>query len=112
MKYTLLISMGAVSLLAALAIPVRLAAQEQNPEFARYTLTDLGPVGGAPGQPVTIAKNGLISGSAATSDGTVHAFLWYKGLQADIGTPGLGGSNSVAFGDNEKFRAVGEAETT
>jgi probable HAF family extracellular repeat protein len=30
----------------------------------------------------------------------------------DIGAPGLGGPNSIAFGDNERFQSAGEAETS
>ena len=41
----------------------------------------------------------------------MHAVLWYKGQKIDIGTLGLGGPNSVAFGVNESGRAVSEAQT-
>ena len=76
----------------------------------RYTVTDLGPVGGPPGQPILIMNNGLVGGSAAVSDSTWHAMYWYKGLKIDIGKPGLGGSSTV-FGLNERGISVGEAET-
>jgi hypothetical protein len=46
MKLTLQMSISAVSLLAVLAVPARLAAQEQKPKPARYTVTDLGTLGG------------------------------------------------------------------
>ena len=42
----------------------------------------------------------------------MHAVLWYKGRKIDIGTPGLGGPNSAAFGVNEFGQAVGQAETS
>ena len=119
MKPTVLNSIWAVSLLAALSMPVRLtaqeqsAAQEQRPESARYTITDLGTLdGGTFSQPFFINKYGLVSGSARLPDGTQHAVLWLDGLMGDIGTPGLGGPNSIAFGDNEKFQSAGEAETS
>jgi probable HAF family extracellular repeat protein len=118
MKTTLLKSMSTVSLLAALAMPVGLTAQEQSaaqertPEPARYTI-DLGTLeGGTFSQPFFINKYGLISGSASLPDGTQHAVLWLEGLMGDIGAPGLGGPNSVAFGDNVRFQAAGEAETS
>jgi probable HAF family extracellular repeat protein len=118
MKTTLLKSMCAVSLLAALAMPVGLTAQEQSaaqertPEPARYTITDLGTLeGGTFSQPFFINKYGLVSGSASLPDGTQHAVLWLEGLMGDIGAPGLRGPNSVAFGDNVRFQAAGEAET-
>ena len=106
MKSETLKSPWTLSLLTALALPVWTAAQgpsrsqAQKSEPIQYNLVDLGPVGGAPGQPVTIATNGLISGAAATLQGTQHAVLWYRGLKLDIGRHGLGGANSVAFGDN------------
>src|SRR5229473_8370729 len=99
----ILTSIAASSLLAALAIA-------QPP---RYTITDLGSVGGSPGQPYVITNNGLIGGAAAIPDGRMHAILWYKGLKLmDIGTPGLGGPNSAAFGVNEFGQTVGQAETS
>ena len=119
MKTTLLNSIWAVSLLAAVAMPVRLTAQEQSgaqaqkPKPARYTVTDLGTLeGGTFSQPFFVNKYGLVSGSASLPDGTQHAVLWLEGLMGDIGAPGLGGPNSIAFGDNEKFQSAGEAETS
>jgi uncharacterized membrane protein len=119
MKLRTLISMSAVSVLAALFLPVRPAAQEQPPTSSehhsrntRYVVTDLGHVGGPPGAPHFIAKNGLVSGAAAVPNGRMHAVLWFNGLKLDIATHGLGGPNSAAFGVNEWGQAVGEAETS
>jgi probable HAF family extracellular repeat protein len=75
-----------------------------------YTVTDLGPVG--IGQPYFLTNNSIASGVATAPDGTDHAVLWHKGLKTDLGTPGLGGLNSVAFGANDRGQAVGEAETS
>jgi probable HAF family extracellular repeat protein len=77
----------------------------------RYTVTDLGALGPL-GQPYFITNNGLISGAAAVAGGAEHAALFYAGLKGDIGTPGLGGPNSIAFGVNERGQAVGLAQTT
>jgi hypothetical protein len=90
---SILTSLAASALLAAFA-----AAQP------RYTVTDLGPVGPAPGQPYFITNDGLVSGAVDTPNGTVHAMLWFKRLKLDIGTPGLGGPNNAAFGVNERVR--------
>src|SRR5258708_17176371 len=92
---------AASSLFAALAIA----------QPTRYTITDLGPVGGPPGSPYVITNNGLVGGAAAVNT-TMHAVLWHKGLKMDIGTPGLGGPNSLAFGVNEFCQAVGHAPTS
>ena len=116
MKSRSVISISAMSLLAAIAMPVRLAAQdlsatqEQSTDVP-YIVKDLGPVGGPPGQPYFISDNGWVSGAAAGPDGTMHAVLWYRGLKLDIGAPGLTGPNSAAFGVNERRQAVGQAET-
>jgi len=113
MKCTLLISIFTLSLLVALAPPVRLIAQERQPEPARYTITDLGTLhGGAFSQPFFINRYGLVSGSSSLPDGNQHAVLWLEELKLDIGAPGLGGPNSIAFGDNERFQSAGEAETS
>src|SRR5580704_5120471 len=79
----------------------------------RYNVFDLGVVGNPPAGPYIIRNNGLISGAAAIPDGSsMHAVLWYKGWKIDIGTPGLGGPNSAAFGVNEFGQTVGQAETS
>jgi probable HAF family extracellular repeat protein len=99
-RQMLICALGAVSVLAA--------AEAESP---RYTVKDLGPVGGPPGQPYFIANNGLAAGGAAVET-VMHAALWYKGLKTDIGKGGLGGPNSLAFGVNERGQAVGEAQTS
>ena len=79
----------------------------------RYNVFDLGVVGNPPAGPYIIRNDGLISGAAATPDGSsMHAVLWYKGWKIDIGTPGLGGQNSAAFGVNEFGQTVGQVETS
>jgi uncharacterized membrane protein len=99
----ILISIAAGSLLSTLAM-----AQPATP---RYTVTDLGKVGVAPGQPFVVADNGLISEGVAVSDTVWHAMLWFHGMQFDLAVAGgLGGPSSVAYGVNSKGQAVGEAE--
>jgi uncharacterized membrane protein len=78
----------------------------------RYTVVDLGQVGAAPGQPYSIAGNGLVGGEIVFADPVVaHAVLWPQGRRKDIGRPGLGGPNSSAFGTNSSWQAVGQADT-
>jgi probable HAF family extracellular repeat protein len=119
MKPILLTWIATMSLCTSLAMPVgltaqeQLAAQEQTPERARYTITDLGTLGGGTfSQPFSINRYGLVSGSSNLADGNQHATLWLEKLKVDIGAPGLGGPNSIAFGDNERFQSAGEAETS
>lgn len=82
-------------------------AMAQSPLFK---VTDLGQVGPL-GQPLQITNNGLIIGAAAVGS-ALHGFLWYKGRMLDLGTPGLKGQDSQAFGINVAGQAVGEAETS
>src|SRR5689334_4524561 len=99
--------------IATLITAGALFAASAMAQLPHYTVVDLGAVGGPPGQAYFVAGNGLVAGAAAAeSGGSMHAVLWYKGQKLDIGTRGLGGPNSAAFGVNENGQAVGEAETT
>ena len=75
----------------------------------RYIITDLGPVG--PGQPLSIPNNGAVAGAAAVDGGAEHAVVWSKGNVTDLGTLGVGVSNSLGFSMNENGQVVGQAET-
>jgi probable HAF family extracellular repeat protein len=88
------------------------ARQEGGKTFARYNIFDLGLIGNPPAGAYIIRNDGLISGGAATPGGEMHAVLWVRGQKFDIGTPGLGGPNSAAFGVNEFGQTVGQAETS
>jgi len=100
---TIMTSMAASMLLAALAM-----AQPTH-----YTVTDLGILpGGTFSYASLITNNGLVAGHASPPAGTWHAVLWHKRQMLDIGTPGLGGQNSEAFGVNKWGKATGEAETS
>src|SRR5580692_9437187 len=117
MKTTLLTWIAPLSLSAALAIPICVVAQGGQQQTAEqvqnYKVTDLGTLeGGTFSQPFFINRYGLVSGSSRLADGSQHATLWLDGLKGDIGAPGLGGPNSIAFGDNERFQSAGEAETS
>jgi probable HAF family extracellular repeat protein len=114
MKSRILMWIAEMSLFTPLAMPVRVVAQEvqqQGEHLQRYTVTDLGTLGGGRfSQSFFINKNGVVSGSASLPDGTQHAVLWVRGQIADLRT--LGGPNSIAFADNASSEAVGESETS
>src|ERR1700722_19044746 len=113
MKPTVFTWIATMTLFTSLAVAVgavaqeQSATQEQTPKPTRYTIIDLGTLdGGTFSQPFFINRNGTVSGSATLPDGTQKAILWHKGRMKDIGTLGLGGPNSIAFGDNESDQAV------
>jgi probable HAF family extracellular repeat protein len=117
MKPSTFARITATTLVAIAAAPAQSLAQdsstapEPNSEHVRYTITDLGPVGAPPAQPYFIANSGLIAGAAASSDGALHAVLWLNQLKIDIGNPGLGGPNSIAYGAS-KIGVVGGAQSS
>jgi uncharacterized membrane protein len=89
---------------AALCWPLCAFAQ------APYTLVDLGVVGAA-GGPNHITNNDISVGSVQGSDGTDHAVIYFDRHIIDISKPGLGGANSLAFGNNPWGEVVGGANT-
>src|SRR5205807_5340432 len=115
-----------VALLAALAIPVQLAAQH-----TRYKLIDIGTFGGpasyftdpgvGPGSNV-LNNRGMLAGKAdlRTPDPhsgncppicfQAHVFRWYRGIVSDLGTL-PGGNNSDVGGINARGWIVGGSET-
>jgi probable HAF family extracellular repeat protein len=110
----------AVTSLCMLSAPVWLAAQppeQQKSSHVRYTIKDLGTLGGPFSEATAVTDNGLITGTATLSSGTEHATLWYKGLKLDLGTIGLEGKassglNSGGFTVNDLAQVVGNSEVS
>jgi probable HAF family extracellular repeat protein len=117
MKFKTMTRIAGITLFTLLAMPIGLVAQVNHQlktqQLRHYTITDLGTLeGGTSSQPFSINRYGLVSGSSNLPDGNQHATLWLEKLKVDIGAPGLGGPNSIAFGDNDGFQSAGEAETS
>lgn len=113
MKLKTLVSIAGLSLLTVTAMPAQLSGQAtaaNNEGAPHYKLADLGVVGQNPGQPLQISNDGIVAGAAAVNNAE-HAMLWYRRLSLDIGTRGLGGQNSFAYGVNDWAQTVGEADT-
>ena len=111
MKSRILVCITAMTLFAALAVPVRLAAQEQNQDLPRYTVTDLGTLpGGTYSLAGGLSNSGWVEGYSYLSDDTAtHAVLWRKGVMTDLGT--LGGPNSdAAYRPSDSGNVGGGAE--
>lgn len=105
MKSRTLTCITAILLFATLAAPVRLTAQ------VRYTVIDVGTLGGTFTTPNTINNSGQIAGTSnLTGDVVAHAFFWEKGKITDLGT--LGGPISVGAGINESGEVVVGADTS
>jgi len=86
-------------------------AQERNQHPSRYTITDLGTLGGTFGTALGVNNSGSVVGFAnLPGDTESHAFLWRKGIKSDLGT--FGGPNSQANFINERGEVVGWAETS
>jgi probable HAF family extracellular repeat protein len=102
-------SISVMMLLAAPVTSVRLAAQDQQDHnsHVRYTVKDLGTLGGTFSEAVGINNNGSMAGfSTPPGDLVVHAALWQHGVITDLGT--LGGPDSVAPEAEPQPNARGE----
>jgi probable HAF family extracellular repeat protein len=86
-------------------------AQPQEARRARYTLKDLGTLGGSITFAGGISNNDWVEGySLLPGDADSHTFLWHKGVMTDLGT--LGGANSFSdFRPNNRGDAGGYSET-
>jgi probable HAF family extracellular repeat protein len=90
------------------------AAQAQNTAPTRYTVIDLGTLGGVFGSSATSINNkGWIAGVANLSGDTEeHAALWREGVVTDLGTLGGDNSNVNLPGENDSGLIVGFAQTS
>ncbi len=76
---------------------------------SRFTVTDIGSLGGTFTQAFRINEVGQVTGGSTTSSGDLHAFLWTQGSgMIDLGT--LGGPTSLAFGINDQGVVVGGSD--
>jgi probable HAF family extracellular repeat protein len=85
------------------------AAPQAGPQF-RYTVTDLGTLGGETSEAHAINNRGQVVGRAWTGgDKAAHAFLWDSGRgMQDLGT--LGGASSCAEAINDAEQVVGGSD--
>lgn len=95
MKSKLLFPASALGSLALMALSIASTARAQAPNPPRYTVTDLGTLGGKYSYAYAINNWGVVAGGAATpaqTNGTSQtAFLWFEGHRIGLGT--LGGAD-------------------
>jgi probable HAF family extracellular repeat protein len=117
MKSTVLIRITGTALLAVLAMPAEIMAQEEQEHkrerLPHYTVTDLGTLGGTYSYAFGMNNAGKVAGGAATASqvgGLAQtAFLWSRGQMQNLGT--LGGQNSSAGGVNAHGEVAIGSET-
>jgi probable HAF family extracellular repeat protein len=138
MKSKILMAVTTMLVVAALAVPIRLASQSQTTSFRHYKLIDIGTFGGPNsyvnptpviGSHNQVNKDGTTVGGAGTSipttptssgpicggfDGAVpfvnHALKWQNGVTTDLGSL-VGPANcSVATSINANGLIVGQSE--
>lgn len=120
MKRSLLLMVLIASMLAPLGMALRgssaradegqPAAQADPPVRSRYTITDLGTLGGDTSQAFAVNKEGYVVGLAKRSAQIYHAFVWDGETMTDLGT--LDGQQSIAFGINDSGQVAGWSHTS
>jgi probable HAF family extracellular repeat protein len=98
--------------LTALALPTPCPAQEHKQKTPRYTVMDLGTLGGTYSVANGISNSGWVSGvSTLAGDTEVHAFAWRNGVMIDLRTLGGPDSNNF-FLPNDRGEVPGSSETS
>jgi len=103
MKFRRLIWIAALALFAAVAVPIRLAA-----EHTRYKVIDFGPSGIAiPGRPLN-NRGTVVFGACGDPDcGVFHSFKWSNGVITDLGALPGNSSGPIWISDSEFILANG-----
>ena len=74
----------------------------------RYTVIDLGTLGGLNSRGYAINNLGQVTGMLVTAQGFTHAFLYSGGSMVDLGT--AGGSYSYGYGINNAGQIAGHGD--
>jgi probable HAF family extracellular repeat protein len=127
MKSRILMCSTAITLFAALAMPVQLAAQDKHDrQHQSYQFVDLGTFGGPSSYYVftssTLNKHGVATGTADTTIPdpyapfcfspeclVTHTFQWQEGMLSDLGAlPGVNSSIPNAINANGAIAGISE----
>jgi probable HAF family extracellular repeat protein len=114
MKSRSSICYAAVTVFAALSIPLGLAAQEQqSKKLPHYALTVLDTLGGSNSVAQGINNKGQLAGvSQLSGDTAAHAVLWTKGLITDLGSLQGGPLSGTFTNPNERGEVSGMSNTS
>jgi probable HAF family extracellular repeat protein len=83
----------------------------QSDDTQRYSITDLGTLGGSSSIALGINSCGQVVGEAETDTGAPHAFLWEDDRMIDLGTLSGANQSSTASGINSRGQIVGRSDT-
>jgi probable HAF family extracellular repeat protein len=72
----------------------------------RYTVTDLGTLGGTLSFAMAINDRGWVDGFSTVPNGDQHAFVWRDGVMTDLGTPGGPNSGLGFWGEEPNERGA------
>lgn len=92
----LILAVLLASAFSGAGVAVANAAPPRSTRLPRYTVTDLGTLGGTLGFAMGINDQGWVDGFSSLPDGDQHAFLWHNGVMTDLGTTG-GPNSGVGF---------------
>ena len=95
---------GVIVLIGAATVPGAAALPTNPPTAARYTITDLGTLGGATTKGMGLNEDGQVAG-ASQSGSYLYAFLWDDGTMTNLGA--LGSQGSWAYDVNDAGQVVG-----
>src|SRR5262245_58905894 len=95
-----------ILILTIAGFPTHSGSAVAQRQFAVYSITDIGTLGGDSSEAAALNNLGDVVGAAATAAGARHAFLRQNGRMFDLGTL-PGGSSSYATAINDRGDVVG-----
>jgi len=112
MKANSTLVLTSVGMLATLALPIQLTGQEGGKGPSRYTVVDLGTLGGGTFSVAAgINNRGAVAGFSQLSTGDYHPFFWQKGVMTDLGTLGIWSVTGLGAPINERNQITGTYNT-
>ena len=95
-----------IYVLIFLCILSKVAVATVNTDTPRYTIIDLGTLGGNNSYAYGINEVGQVTGVSYTENGNFHSFVWQDGMMTDLGTV-QNGLHYTAQSINDSGKVVG-----